>query len=186
MTITYPSVTIETVEFETLAELPFVLNYLLADASAAPFRALSEDDQGRAIVLGSRILNGVNWAGQMTDPDQPYAWPRTNVETPEGPVDPDIIPTPVMQAVAELANASANGVDIANMTTTATTEKRIKAGSVEVENFRLVEGYGTPLPRGAWGLIKRYLGGIPGGGIRSNGTCGRTVSRDRYGYTGGL
>lgn len=186
MTITYPSVTIEGSEFETLAELPFVLNYLLADPSAALFRALAPDDQGRQIVLGSRVISGLNWAGEMTDADQPYAWPRTDVETPEGPVDPDLIPTPVMQAVAELANASANGVDIANMTTTAETQKLIKAGSVEVENFRLIDSYGTPLPLPAWNLIKRYLGGTPGGGIRSRGTCGRSVTRNPFGYTGGL
>lgn len=189
MTATYPSVNINGTEYETLAELGFVENYLAADPDGEAFLGMTEDQKGQRVVLASRVINSKRYLGSKTDPAQPYAFPRSNVTIDGQALDPDSIPEAVAQAVAELAKSAANGVDIANFRTTASTQKTIKAGPVMVENFR-DEGPRSPLPWPAWALLLPFVTGSTGAsgklGARSNGTCGETVTQPGFGYAGPL
>ncbi len=189
MTATYQAVEIAGKFYETYADLAYTDDYLNADPSADAYRAMDTDGRGRQIVNGTRVLNVQPWAGQKTDPDQTEAWPRTGITINGVAVDPDTIPMDIVNANAELANASANGIDIANFVSTAQTQRRIKAGSVEVENFRMSPNqYRTfPLPRPAWELIQKYMGGAgQAAGIKSNGTCGASILDYPLDHTTGI
>jgi hypothetical protein len=180
---TYQFVLINNVDYPVYADIAYADEYLGADPTADAWRStLDEDTKGRALVNATRVLDRLNWQGKKTDEDQALAWPRTGVSTPAGPVDPDVIPIDIVNACCELANQVLNGVDIANFRTTATTQRRIKAGSVEVENFRGAEGYAVPLPWPAWTLISKYLGGANSGvgGAIASGTCRKTMTYPGY------
>lgn len=166
------SVTIGSNDYAVYADVDYADIYLEADPSADAYRAATADTKGRALVSATRVLNIQNWRGSKTDTDQVDAWPRTGITG----VDEDVTPHEIPDACCELANALLNGVDIVNFTSTAQTQKRIKAGSVEVENFRSVDIYGLPLPQMAWKLIQPYIGGDATAGARSTGTdgCSRT------------
>lgn len=189
MTVTYQTVTIGSKTYDSYADLTTADDYLNADQSADAWRAADEDSKGRALITAVRVLNLQTWLGAKTYPDDDLAWPRTGVVVNGETVDPDIIPQAIIDASIALANDSMNGVDIANFTSTAATQRRFKAGSVEIENFRMVGGAfaGYPLPKTAWLLISPYTGSTGGMvGARSNGTCGRSILDHPFNHNAGI
>jgi hypothetical protein len=186
MTATFQFVEIEGSVYETYTDIAYADEYLKADANAEAWRALTTDTpKARAIVTAMRVLDNLRWPGSKTYEGQLTAFPRTGISG----VDPDEIPIWLINANVLLANDVVNGVDIANMLTTISSEKRLKAGSVEIENFRSVgrAARGTPLPRQAWLLIQPWLAGSGGTrGARSSGTDGKSVTCDPYDHSGGL
>lgn len=171
--------------YEVYADQYFADDHLDADFGAAAWRAASEPEKARALVTAKRVLDRLLWRGTKTDEDGEAAWPRTGISG----VDSDEIPLAICQANAELASALIDGTDIVNMTSTGSIEKRVKAGSVEVENFRAIglAGEEYPLPKGPWKLISPYLQGASSAtGARSNGTDGESVADDDYGHTRGI
>lgn len=159
--------------------------YLAASSSAsATWTALDADQKAQNIVTASRLLDSLSWKGDPTEDDQDLAWPRTG--TGVSGVEDDEIPQAIVNAAAELAGMNALGVDIMNFTSTASIEKRIKAGSVEVENFR---SFGTtyPFPLPVWRLLAPYLGGPANlSGVRSSGTDGCSITNHDYGHSQGF
>jgi Putative DnaT-like ssDNA binding protein len=147
--------------------------YIAADPAASEiWAALSDDVKGRHSVGASRVLNALSWLGTPTEADQELAWPRTG--TGLSGVDDDEIPQAICDGHNELVIASVLGTDIANFVTTASNQKRIKAGSVEVENFRMIVPT-YPLPQASWLLIAGYLQSQANVGARSTGTCGESI-----------
>lgn len=189
MTATIQIVTINGVDYEVYSDVAYTDEYLNADASADAYRTLDTDGRGRVIVSGRRVLDVQPWAGQKTDPDQEMAWPRSGVFVKGVEIDHDVIPLDIVNANAELANASANGVDIVNFVSTANIQRRIKAGSVEIENFRMPPSQYLvfPLPQPAWVLISKYMGGAGAAStIKANGTCGRSILDRPFDHTTGI
>lgn len=182
MTTTLQGVIINGVEYITYADVFYADEYLAADPNAAAWRAEADDDvKARALVNATRVLNNLRWRGSKTDADQELAWPRTGVSDRDGSVASDTIPQRIIDACVELANQVLNGVDIANFRTTATAERRIKAGSVEIENFRGAEGSPVPLPWPAWSLIRDYISGpASSAGSISAGTDCETTTKPGY------
>lgn len=176
------TVTLGANDYNVYADIEFADAYLEADPDADAWRAATDDQKGRALVSGTRVLNVQNWKGSPTDEDQTDAWPRTGIDD----VDEDTIPDAIAQANALLASAVLNGVDIVNYTSTANLQKRIKAGSVEVENFRPVDVEGLPLPQLVWKLIRRFIVGQGVAGARSSGTDGCSITNDPFRHSSPL
>lgn len=189
MTAPFETVTISSIDYDAYSDLATADAYLNADPTAEVYRALDANGRGRSIVSGTRVLDVQPWAGAKADEAQAHAWPRTGIVIDGVAVDPTIIPDDVVRACIELANASANGVDIANFVSTQATQRRFKAGSVEVENFRMpTASYRSfPLPEPAWLLIQKFMGGSPGAvGAKSFGTCGDSILDDGFDHTFGV
>lgn len=158
--------------FYSWADLDTATTYLEADPgdAANAFRALVDDNaRGRYLVSATRILARQPWpAGVIVDP----------------------LPDPLVDAAIELAAAMAGGYDAANQqSTTATSTKREKAGSVEIEYFYdggSDAGLRFPLP--VWELISPFLAGAGSssgfGGSKSSGTCGRSAFIPGFGIIG--
>lgn len=193
MTATIPTVTIGRKTYSVYADIDYADDYLMADPGADAWRALTDqDDKARALVGATRKLNSTAWQGQPTYEVEPgdLVWPRTGVIVNGAAVDPDSIPGPIVDGCCELASQIANGVDISNFVSTIETEKMIKAGPVEIENFRLAASqYPTyPLPQAAWLLIAPYTAGAGGAsaGAFSTGTGKRSVLDQPWGFPTGF
>lgn len=158
--------------------------YLGADPVLGPvWEALTTDAKGRYIVLATRRMDVVNWRGDKTESDQVTQWPRTGVTG----VEDDELPLALQQACCQLAGEAANGVDLANYTSSAGKEKSIKAGSVSVENFRDFSAAPLPLPPAAWRLMTPYVnGGSAVGGFVSYGTDGVSATTYPYDHSTGI
>ncbi len=187
MAITYQTVTIDGTEYEAYTDLAYADAYLNADINAAVWAALDDNAKGRDIIAATRVLDRQNWLGSKTDEGQELAWPRAG--TGISGVEDDVIPDDIINACCELAMAQAMGIDIGNYTTTQSQERRIKAGSVEVENFKAtgLAAIGYPLPKGPWLLIRQYIVGTGTAAFaRSRGTCGESVTIPGFGFTEGF
>lgn len=171
MSVTYQTVTIGAAEYEVYADLATADLYLAAEPNAATWREGDEEENSRALVSATRILNRAPWAGEKTDSSQALAWPRTG--TGVDGVEDDLIPQAIIDASIELANAIRNGYDAANQASTASGTKRQKAGSVEIEYFSSVSVDGTRYPLPVHELIAPYLGGSGGSaaGSIASGVC---------------
>lgn len=160
MSTTLQGIIIGGTEYIAYVDLAFADQYLAADPNAANWRAEEDDDvKGRAIIAATRVLNRLRWKGSLAEAGQDLAWPRKGASDRNGAIDSDIIPAAVLDACCELARLVIDGTDINAYRTSAQQKKRIKAGSVEVENFRGAEGVPTPLPWEAWSLISDLVGG---------------------------
>lgn len=54
-------------------------------------------------------LNGLNWLGVRSEPEQPLPWPRRGVYVDDDPLCPDVIPRQLVQAQCRLALAAQDG-----------------------------------------------------------------------------
>lgn len=184
MTATLQGVEIDGQHYDTYADVASADIYLAADPNGTTWAGLDDDQKGRYLVQATRVLNAQRWKGQRVDPDQPLAWPRSGISG----VDDEGVPQAIFDASIELANLGALGTDIVNFTSTFSVQKRLKAGSVEIENFRSFDTV-YPLPQAVWRLIAPYIGGTDdgtNGGVRGFGTCGRSITHDDLHHSTGF
>jgi hypothetical protein len=169
--------------YEVYADIPDADAYLEASVGEAAdaWRDADEVSKARALVSGTRAIDAQTWKGAKTDPDQPLAFPRTGLSYPDGtPVDPDVVPPEVVTASIELAAMLNAGISIYPAEARATVARRLKAGSVEIENFRQF-GYLGIFPSAIMRLLGFWLigAGAQGlGGSQSYGTCGKSAFRE--------
>lgn len=148
--------------------------------AADAWRSADETAQGRALVSGTRAIDAQSWKGQKTVADQPGAFPRIGLFYPDGQAVPfDEVPLQVVTASIELAAMLNAGQPISPAAERQATAKRLKAGSVEIENFRQFGPVGIWPPTimdllGFWLANGRGLGVA---GSVATGTCGRSAFR---------
>jgi hypothetical protein len=177
-----PQVEIFGNSYDSYADLPTAIEYLSANIEASDFLTASADVQGQALVSMTRTLNRQQWQGKQTDGYETMAWPRSGLFYPDGtPVDPNSIPDAVVSACCEGAADLCAGSNLMDAANTFNYTKRLKAGSVEIENFRQVDDV-PRFPQVVQELIGFWLGG--GGdlpvGSQSSGTCGKTIFNESY------
>lgn len=180
------SVTIGSYTYTAYSSVLIADEFLAADPIVGPVWALlaDEDAKGPHIVSATRLLDSLIWRGVMTELDQLNQWPRSS--TGISSVIDDEIPDPIQWATNILAGLSATGVDILNFTTTANLQKRIKAGSVEVENFK-GEAATYPYPLPVWRLISPYLrGSDSSAAISGFGLDGCSITLRDYHHNSGF
>jgi hypothetical protein len=165
--------------YADLATADAYMNGQIGEAADA-WRAGGEENKLRSLVSGTRAIDAQAWQGEKTDPDQPLDFPRTGLSYPDGsPVPSDAYPPEVVSASIELAAMLNAGQSIDPMAERQTTARRLKAGSVEIENFRQF-GYVGIWPSAIMRLLGFWLTGTQGtgiGGSESFGTCGRSAFR---------
>ena len=177
------SVVINTKSYFAYSSVADALTYLGANPDASAFIEGTTDQQGQWLVQASRILDRQQWPGSKTDgADQSSAWPRA--DTGLSDVDEDTIPQAIIDACCELAAALAAGTFNANQQSTFNAQKRLKADTVEIENFYAVDA-SLPLPLPVWQLISGFMGGSSGSllsGSSATGTCYENPIGDGYGF----
>lgn len=146
--------------YEDVATITTYANGAVGEAADAWRAADPADTQPRAGVSATRTLDRQSWQGTMTDPDQGHAFPRTGLTYADGSaVDPLTIPQQFLDANSELAIDLTAGATFDTDPSTANNTRRLKAGSVEIEYFR-VPGSGTRFPLSVMELIGLWLGGV--------------------------
>lgn len=157
-------------------------DYLAASVGEAADAWRDADDtaKARALVSGFRAIDAQSWKGEKTDEAQEGDFPRTGLFYRDGSAVPsDEVPPEVVQANIELGAMLNAGISIDPAEARSTTARRLKAGSVEIENFRQF-GALAIFPSAVQKLLGFWLAGSGGSGIggsESFGTCGRSAFR---------
>lgn len=113
--------------------------YLAADVSRAPvWEALAADDKARALVTATRLLQRLQWRGDVV------------------PTTDDPVAEPVADATALLAVDIINKPTLGDSASTGSNVKAVGAGPARVEFFRPSEG--QSLPPAAFELLRGLLG----------------------------
>jgi hypothetical protein len=175
-------VTIGSETYFVYADVPDADAYLEASVGEAAdaWRNADEVSKARALVSGTRAIDAQAWKGEKTDAGQEGAFPRTGLTYPDGSAVPsDEVPPEVVNASIELASMLNAGLPIYPAEARQTVARRLKAGSVEIENFRQF-GFLAIFPSAVMRLLGFWLAGAGGtgfGGSESFGTCGRSAFR---------
>lgn len=135
--------------------------------------ALSDDDKARALIRATDLIDvAVEWAGQVTYPDQALQWPRMGMRDARGiDVPPDKLPLNLLKAVCEQAliltaqNAAAdNPLD---SVTPAITSIAVDGISVGLDHSRIMTDPTTgSITNAIWDLLK-WWGSIDSSGAKS-------------------
>ncbi len=137
--------------------------YFTGSPNAAVWNALDADAQARLMVQATRLFERLLWDGSKVAEDQVLAFPRTGLTDRNGmPLPTDAVPTIVEEAAYELALILNSSTDVLNKPTTGTNVKRLKAGSVEIENFRPTDTTSTRLPQIVHEMVGLWLRGSDG------------------------
>lgn len=166
------TVTISEQEFTVYATETEALNYLQGSVGSAAdaFRDATSDNQKRALVSATRWIDGQAWSADYDTFEKRLAFPS------------------FVNACIELAAMLTEDADL-RTTFQAVQQKRIKAGSVEIENFRgaSVE-VTTAFPQAIMQMIGAYLAGAGtgSGGAIAYGTCKENVLADDYDFNQGI
>lgn len=165
--------------------------YAGAAIHATNWAAALDDAKGQALASATRLLDRQDWQGERFSSSQPGDWPRTGVYDAEGnliaPADVDDYPQEIIDACIELAISMIDGTDPQGSATTEDLTKRLKAGSVEIENFRGKASSATRFPQIVHELVSRWLDGYgsPLTGV-ATGTDAESAFENGYGYDQGI
>lgn len=121
------------------------------------WEAATADDQEKALVTATRILDRLPWSGTKTESDQDLKFPRTGLVYHDGTaVADDAVPTEILHAVYELAKHLLNKPTDSQKLGTVNNIKRVKAGVVEVEF--LGQGVTLRIPQHVHDIVSIFLG----------------------------
>ena len=161
MTATYNTVNIGGTAYDVYSDIATADDYLNAEFTDAATRwrdsTLTDDmAKARALVSATRLIDRQSWPGSRTDEYQVLEWPRTGTGISD--VDENIVPARIEHACILLAADINNGTDVIGLDSTDDRQKRLKAGSVEIEYFRDLDG-GPRFPTAVWELLSVLMGG---------------------------
>lgn len=173
--MTLSTITLSTLDFISYASVEEADRLMLVDPVRGPRWATRTPDQkGAALVAATNRLDLFSYKGSKTGAPQPNQFPRTGIVDRDGVAVPDDeVPLDMANATIYLAGSIAAKPAAAGMNGSGSNNKRVKAGSAEVEFFKPTAG--KPLAdETAYALIQWYLasmvGAISAGGMAS-GTC---------------
>lgn len=174
------TVTIGTTDYTVYSDVADADEYFNGSTSYAEWAAFTADEKARGLVSGTRLLDRQSWQGEKEDECQPNAFPRTGLTTSSGEaldVD-DTLPFAV-EASQLLALDILNEEDVEDSLSTEDLTKRLKAGSVEIENFRAQPGTSARFPVPVMELIGSFLSGNASlSGSIATGTDGTALDDD--------
>lgn len=160
--------------------------YMAAAIQGTDWLAATADTKARALVTATRLMDRQNWLGKQVDPAQSLQWPRSN--TGIANYDGTSIPLPLQYACIELALMLIDGSDVQNNQSMAERNRSIRAGSVEIVNFRTPgTEVNTRFPQIVQELLGPYLASIFSPGAKVTGTDRETqFHRHDFGFNKGL
>ena len=166
--------------------------YLGADYNRATgWAALANAAKDQAIVTATRRFNRLPWDGTPTDvaTPQPLAWPRTGMAANDGvAVGTTDFPDMLLIAFASYAYDLTATATLDSSLNSGSNQKRLKAGSVELEFFNPTTQTAGILAPDLMELVGIWFAGADAGnGSAAYGTDAETdfENLDAYGRTGG-
>lgn len=165
-------VTVAGEDYYAYVDVDMADTYILPTFNNITWAALTDDNKGRGLIQATRFLDSLSWADAYDT-------------QAEREVAQDII-----NVCIELAALIGSGeTTFLGVSAPAAEQKRLKAGSVELENFRnLTTITGTTqysgLPVSLFAILKPYLAvGAAIGGAFSSGTDGTSTATDSWGFS---
>lgn len=139
---------------------------------SAAWDAATDDAKSRALVTATRMFERQEWVGAPYADPQTLAWPRSGVTDKYGTaLSASAVPADVISAQVELAMALLENLNVQTASSSSTPNKRVKAGSVEVEFFRTPKNQATQYPKIVNDLVLPFLSSSASvGGSEANGT----------------
>lgn len=158
--MTLSTITLNAIDYVSNASVAEADAYLAIDpVRGGPWALLSVDEKGAFLVSGTRRLNPLSWEGTKTNGEgtQVDAFPRTGVTYDDGTeVSTTEVPVEVENATILTAGSTAIDPTVSGAGTSGSNNKKLKAGSAEIEYFRAEKG--KPLQdEMAWDLIKQFM-----------------------------
>lgn len=190
--MTLTTLTINTVGYISYATLQEASEYIAVDPIKKPIWDNLADDDARAsyLVQATRRLDTLNWTGEKTNGSlQENAWPRVGVKYPNGDdVDSSEVPFDVETACIILATSAVSDPTLLTVSTPRD-QKRVKAGTAEVEYFAQGLSGSTSTANGTVNtLVKPFLEGFTAKsssvGPKAFGTCEGGYFANGLGYFG--
>lgn len=175
-------VTIGSTDYTTYSDVADADEHFNGSTNYATWAAFTPDDKARGLVSSTRLLERQAWQGAKEDDCQQLDYPRTGLTDCEGnALDADDTTAPVIEASQLLALDILSGEEVETSRSTEDLTKRLKAGSVEIENFRgdaLTSGGRFPV--NVMELIGCFLSGSAAAisGSISSGTDGEALNDD--------
>lgn len=181
------TITIGSVTYTVYSDVSDADDYFNGSSQFSDWDALTTAEKQRGLVSSTRLLERQTWQGSKTSSSQDLAWPRTGVTDRDGEaVDSATIPAEIIEASQLLALDIALGQSVESSTTTEDLNKRIKAGSVEIEKFRADKETITRFPLDVTELLSPFLSSnVSVAGSLSFGTDGEALD-DIFDFSGGF
>ena len=146
---------------------------------AATWSAATADNQSRALVEASRLLDRQRWQGDKADAGQALAWPRTGVTVDGAEVGSASIPADLVTAAYELALAALADPSVLAETSTGKNVSSVSASGVGVSFFAPTAG--SRFPSRVMELLGPYFGGATDDtGVGGFGLAGSYASGVTY------
>jgi len=129
---------------------------------AAAWTSAKVGQKEAALITATRILNGLEWDGDIASDEQALRFPRTGLTDPDGrPIDDETIPTFLVEATCEFGRLLLESDRLADPDSAGI--HKVKAGPVEVEFDRLDRP--ALLPLSVFSLIQLYCRDNTGRGM---------------------
>lgn len=177
------TVTIGSSTYDVYSDVATADIYFNASTRFEEWDAFTDDEKARGLVQSTRLIDRQVWEGEKTatSPEEPGQFPRTGLTDCYGDaVDSTTVPAQVIEASQLLAIDIMGGNTVETSRTQEDTTKRLKADTVEIENFRLdssVTSGRFPLP--VMDLISCFLSSSTQiAGSLSYGTDGEAADND--------
>lgn len=133
-------------------------DYFGARLGATAWTGATTLQKQQALVTSARFLDrGMLWSGKKTSSTQPLQWPRDGAMCRGDAVADGTIPDDIARGEFELALALLEDESIQD--SSGSNQKRVKAGSAEVEFFRPTEGDAGRFPVPVQELVACYGAG---------------------------
>lgn len=180
------TVTIDAVSYDVYDSTADVGQFLNADPRFATlWSAASADNKSRAMVIATRFLESLPWAGSKTSSSQDLEWPRSGLIDWYGEaVATDAIPTDVLDAFAILSGMVIRDNEALSAVANSGNIKAVAAGLSNVKFFQPQKNVLTPVE--VSGLLKWFLRARKSvtGGVVSGGNDGETSFDDDFTHNG--
>jgi len=174
------TVTIGATDYTTYSDVVEADEYFNGSTRVADWAAFSDDEKARGLVSSTRLLDRQVYQGAKEDSDQSQEFPRTGLTSCQGvALEPEETTPFAVEASQLLALDILSGESTETSATTEDLTKKLKAGSVEIENFRASSNTATRFSLAVMELIGCLLSsGSTITGSISTGTDGEAVDND--------
>lgn len=132
--------------------------YFAASVNAPNWTAAITADKEKALVSATRVFEKMTWDGEKTSDAQALQHPRTGLTDRNGTeVSSVVIHQDVLNGFFETAESILGADTVETSSSTDSSTKKVKAGSVEVEFFSTSSRGGTRLPTQIHEYLSPYL-----------------------------
>jgi len=174
------TVTIGSTEYTVYSDVATANTYFNGSTQFTDWDPFTDDEKSRGLVSSTRLIERQQWLGEVEVEGQALAFPRTGLNDCQGDTvtaaESLVIATEASQL---LALDILEGDDVETNISTEDLTKRLKAGSVEIENFRAQLGTSTRFSLDVMELIGCFLAGSSAiAGSISTGTDGEALDDD--------